>query len=159
VSEAAIPPPAAEYDRAGLGWLGAAVLAAPLYWLAQYLLRPVAIDLTWPLTRPWVFLLPAFVYPVLEELCFRGLLQGALRERAWGLRHWCGITLANICTALAFAAAHGLTRGMVHAAAVFAPGLIFGFFRDRFGNVGPSIALHVLYNAGWFWLFGAGLAI
>jgi hypothetical protein len=157
VNQAAIASPAPSYDRAGIGWLGAAVLAAPLYWLAQFLLRPVALDLTWPLTRPLVFLLPALVYPVLEELCFRGLMQGALRERTWGLRHWHGITLANLCTALAFAAAHGFTRGMFLAAAVFVPGLIFGFFRDRFNRLGPSIALHVLYNAGWFWLFGAGL--
>ncbi len=146
--------PRAVTDRAGIGWFGAALAAAPLYWLLQSLAQPVAADLAWPLARPLAFLVPALAYPVLEEVCFRGLLQTSLRARSWGKKAWHGISAANLCTALAFAAAHALTASMVHAAAVFVPGLVFGFFRDRFDSLGPSILLHVIYNAGWFWLFG-----
>jgi membrane protease YdiL (CAAX protease family) len=37
---------------------------------------------------------------------------------------------------------------------VFLPSLCFGFVRDRFGSVYPSIALHAFYNHGYFLLVG-----
>jgi membrane protease YdiL (CAAX protease family) len=32
---------------------------------------------------------------------------------------------------------------------VFAPSLVYGFFRDRYNNLYPSIVLHSTYNAGF----------
>ena len=44
----------------------------PLFWVALFVLTRPAVDLTWPVSAPLVFLLPAFAYPVLEEIAFRG---------------------------------------------------------------------------------------
>lgn len=104
--------------------------------------------------RPWRFLALVALYPVLEELVFRGLLQGVLLRRGWGRRVAGPVTAANLAAAVVFAAAHLLRTSPGWAAAVVLPGLVFGYFRERHG-VGAAIALHVFYNAGFFWLFGA----
>lgn len=108
----------------------------------------------WPAERPWQFLALVLLYPVLEELVFRGWLQGALLGRGWGRRVAGPVSAANLAAALAFAAAHLLRSSPAWAAAVILPGLVFGCFRERHG-VGAAIVLHVFYNIGFFWLFGA----
>jgi membrane protease YdiL (CAAX protease family) len=35
---------------------------------------------------------------------------------------------------------------------VFAPSLVFGYFRERYGSIAPGAVLHVFYNAGYFLL-------
>ena len=50
-------------------------------------------------------------------------------------------TMRNICVALV--------------AAVIVPSLIFGYFRDRHGNIHAAVVLHVFYNAGYLWLFSS----
>ncbi len=62
---------------------GAALVAAPivwgvLYWIDVPRLQPVG---EWIADNPFLFLLPAIVYPILEELAFRGLMQGWLITR------------------------------------------------------------------------------
>jgi hypothetical protein len=39
------------------------------------------------------------------------------------------------------------------AAAVIVPSLVFGYVRDRYQSVYPSIVLHLYYNAGYALLF------
>ncbi|MEO5573578.1 MAG: JDVT-CTERM system glutamic-type intramembrane protease [Gammaproteobacteria bacterium] len=114
---------------------------------------PLALDLAWPLRAPLTFLLLALVYPVLEELVFRGALQGALTRQTWGGRKLGPISLANFFTSLVFAGFHLFYHAPLWAALVFLPSLIFGYFRDRHQSVRPAIVLHVFYNAGYFWLF------
>ncbi len=93
------------------------------------------------------------VYPVLEEIVFRGALQGWLRSKSWGLRQRSGVTVANILTSIVFTAAHIVRGSILWSAGVVFPSLIFGFFRDRYGNLYAPIALHIFYNSGLIWLF------
>lgn len=141
--------PARKFD-----WLlGAAFVAAPLYWWALTLLIGSAPDPTGQGTDPKRLLLLVLVYPILEEIAFRGALQGWLRRKSWGLRHRFDITAANVLTSIVFAAFHVLRRPSIWSVGVGLPSLVFGFFRDRYGNLYAPIALHIFYNSGLIWLF------
>ena len=131
-----------------------AILAAPLFWIALLATGNRSSDWSWPLRSPVQFLMLAAAYPVLEELAFRGLLQGLLLSPAWGRRSLAGITGANLATSAVFALCHFWRHPPLWAALTFFPSLVFGFFRDRHGSVMPPIVLHVVYNAGYFLLFG-----
>jgi len=132
-------------------WVIVAMLAGPLAWFALWAL---GVDIDWA-APPWSpFLLTALLYPILEEIVFRGGLQATLLKRDWGQKRWvAGITLANIATSIAFTALHFISQPPMWASLVFLPSLIFGWARDRFDNVLPSIILHIVYNAGFAWLF------
>jgi hypothetical protein len=90
--------------------------------------------------------------PLLEEALFRGAIQPALARTAWGAREAWGVTTANVATSMLFALAHLAAHAPEWAAAVLAPSLVFGHFRDRYGSIVPGAALHVFYNAGYFLL-------
>jgi hypothetical protein len=91
---------------------------------------------------------------VLEELLFRGVVQGQFLLRTWGGEKRWGMTQANLLTSVLFMLAHAIYHPPLWAVAVFVPSLVFGYFRDRYGNITPSLALHVYYNMGYF-LLGA----
>lgn len=128
----------------------------PLFWLVLYGVAQPAWRPGWPLAAPFVFLLPALVYPVLEEIVFRGLVQEALARRT--ARRWGPLSLANVLTSLAFAALHAFYHPPVWAAAVIGPSLVFGYFKERANSLVPPIVLHVFYNAGYYWLFATPVA-
>ena len=130
--------------------LGAAFLAAPFYWWILALFVNTTPE---PSADTKRLLLLVIVYPILEEIVFRGALQGWLRKKSWGLRHRLGVTNANILTSIVFAAFHLIRRPNIWSAGVILPGLVFGFFRDRYGNLYASVALHIFYNAGLIWLY------
>jgi len=134
-----------------LFWL--AVMAGPLCWLVLYLLlRPATPQWTWPLSAPADYLLPVLLYPVLEEIVFRGLLQELAQE--FIRRQTLGpISLANLLTSLVFTGFHFLNHAPLWAALVFFPSLIFGFFKDRHQTLTAPILLHGFYNAGFLLLF------
>jgi len=93
-------------------------------------------------------LLVGLVYPWLEEMAFRGALQGGL-SRWRALRRGCGgITVANFITSGVFVAAHLFAYTVPWALAVFFPSLVFGYFRDRYHSILPSAVLHMFYNTG-----------
>jgi len=95
----------------------------------------------------------ALIYPILEEIVFRGGIQTLLLERT-PLRAKClGISGANIVTSLLFSAAHLIHQTALWASLVFIPSIIFGWARERYNRVIPSIVLHALYNAGFVWMF------
>ena len=137
--------------RDPLFWL--AIMAGPLCWLLLYLLlRPASPQWSWPLAAPAEYLLPVLLYPVLEEIVFRGLLQELAQEfisrRAIG-----PLSLANLLTSLVFTGFHFLNHTPLWAALVFFPSLVFGFFKDRHQTLTAPILLHVFYNAGFLLLF------
>lgn len=106
--------------------------------------------LVYPGLMQWLWLV--LVTPVLEELAFRGFLQTELRQRlAWRMGR---ISLANVLTSGVFVGLHCWQSQTLLAAAVFVPSLIFGYFKDRFNTVKPSIFLHGVYNAAYFYAFG-----
>lgn len=129
-------------------------MAAPVVWaLLFFAVRPTP-DLAWPLRAPGRFLLLVLVYPVLEEIVFRGALQGALRARPHARHALFGLTLANVYTSLMFTGLHFFSHPPLWALAVMIPSLVFGYFRDRHDSLAAPIALHIFYNAGFFWIFG-----
>jgi len=132
----------------------AAILAAPPVWLGLCLLARPDIDISWPMQLPWTFMLLVVLYPVLEELAFRGFIQGELMRRTVLKQQYMGMTLANILTSIVFAGAHLFSHSTGLAALVMLPSLVFGYFRDRYdGWLAPSIGLHIYYNLGYFLLF------
>ncbi|MES1944454.1 abortive infection protein-like protein [Salinisphaera sp. PC39] len=127
--------------------LAVALACAPLFWLA---LRTLPVSPPLPAAREidavLVFSLVLW-YPLVEEVAFRGGLQGWLRGHAVARRGLGGVSLANILTSLAFVAWHGLYQGGGAALLVFVPSLIFGYFRDRYGTIYAALCLHAWYNA------------
>ena len=100
-------------------------------------------------------------YPMLEELLFRGALQGALlRWGCWSRRKLLGVTGANLVASLGFVAAHLLHQDPIWAMAVFVPALVFGFCRDYSGSVFYPVILHALWNGSFFLgrLFASGIS-
>ncbi len=97
-------------------------------------------------------------FPVLEEFAFRGFVQTTLAKTAWGKKTKFGFSAANAFTSVVFVLFHLLSHSPLWAGLTFFPSLIFGFFRDRYDRVMPAIVLHVFYNAGYFWLFGAPIS-
>jgi membrane protease YdiL (CAAX protease family) len=136
--------------RDRLFWL--AVMAGPLSWLVLFLLLRPAPQWDWPFRMPIEYLLPAVIYPVLEETVFRGLLQELAQEYI-SRRNIGPLSLANLLTSLVFTGFHFLNHAPLWAALVFFPSLVFGFFKDRYHTLTTPILLHGFYNAGFLLLF------
>ena len=134
----------------------AALLAGPFTWGLLTFSKDTAPDLLWPLRSPLPLLLPGLVYPFLEELVFRGWLQGWLGKYPSGRQRIGPVSWANLVTSVVFAGCHLVNHPPVWALAVLPPSLIFGFFRDKYQRLTPAIILHVFYNMGFFWLFTTG---
>jgi len=131
----------------------AALLGGALFWLVLWLFIPGrTLSLQGLLTRH--FLALVLEWPLLEELAFRGILQGQLYQFDWARAHWHGVTRANLITTVLFTAAHLWNHSVPWALAVFVPSLIFGYFRDRTLSVYPAIVLHIYYNLGYFLVTG-----
>lgn len=84
--------------------------------------------------------------PLMEELLFRGVLQGQLDRTRWARRRIAGFSAANCATTVLFMLAHLVHHSPLWAAATIAPSLVFGYFRDRHRQVYPSVLLHGFYN-------------
>jgi len=100
----------------------------------------------------WSLLLAVMVYyPVMEELLFRGALQGALlRYGCWSRRSLAGISGANLITSAAFCTLHLVHQPAPWALAVFAPSLAFGYVRERQHSLLGSLVLHSMWNGSFF---------
>ncbi len=86
-----------------------------------------------------------------EELFFRGYLQGRLRS--WSLSHGLESAVVPIVlTAGLFALAHVLVEASWLRAAVFFPGLVMGWLRERSGGMAASAGFHWLANLSSLWL-------
>jgi len=136
-----------------------AMLCAPLLWLLLFFLWQPTARWDWAISHGRLLLMAVILSPILEEIVFRGAVQGWLREQRYGISALGNITVANLLTSILFATMHLLNHAPLWAAAVLLPSLAFGYFRDRYDGT-PSallapIALHVFYNAGWFFLFAS----
>lgn len=116
-----------------LGWLAGAHMQAPATWVI------------------WLSLVLA--QPLLEELAFRGLLQGQVLRltarqvlpRRWGAP----VSLANVLVTVAFVLLHLRSQPLAWALSVAVPSLVFGHLRERFASIWPSVGLHAYYNLGF----------
>jgi membrane protease YdiL (CAAX protease family) len=131
---------------------GLAVLAGPAAWLVLYLILQPEPQWGWPLAAPLAYLLPVVVYPVLEEIVFRGLVQELVHEYV-SARCLGPLSVANLLTSLLFTGMHFLYHAPLWAALVLLPSLVFGFFKDRTGRLTAPVLLHGFYNAGFLLLF------
>ena len=129
-----------------------AVAAGPVCWVVLFLILHPSIQWDWPLLTPLVFLLPVLVYPVLEEIVFRGLIQELVHEYL-SKASLGPVSVANLLTSFLFTGVHFFYHPPLWAALVFFPSLVFGFFKDRTQGLMAPIILHVFYNAGFLWLF------
>lgn len=129
------------------------IALGPMVWLSIVLfaLQPHPRQVLW---SP-VFLSVALWQPLCEELLFRGVIQGYLLQSRSMQKTWCGLSISNLVTSCLFSLAHLASHSVSWSLLVFLPSLCFGFVRDRFGSVYPSIILHVFYNGGYFLLIGS----
>lgn len=148
-------------EDASRGWprVPVAFLGDALWWAAGLL--GLLTDVTLRLLAPGVlagsallgagqWLSCVLLQPVVEEVVFRGVLQGELRRRSWGGSRICRVTAANGVCSIAFTALHFIHHPPLWAASVLAPSLIFGWLRERHGTVAAPIVMHVLYNLEFF---------
>jgi len=100
----------------------------------------------------WAWVSLVAVQPLLEELVFRGILQGqalALLSRQGQPRRLGPVTLANLLVTMAFVALHLRAQPLAWALAVAVPSLVLGHLRERFASVWPAVGVHAFYNAGF----------
>lgn len=92
-------------------------------------------------TRAWwiLFVAAAFGAPLAEEMLFRGLLFGVLRETP------AGFPGAALGTALMWSALHA-NYSVYGVLMIVGIGLYFAYLRERSGSLVPSIACHAVYN-------------
>lgn len=129
-----------------------AIIAGLFFWSGLYLYTRPDLNLIWPLTQPVVFFFPAVVYPIVEEIVFRGLVQEAL-SRSLPTHILGPITIANLATSILFTSMHFIYHTPLWAIAVIIPSLVFGYFKDRHQSLLSPIVLHVYYNSGYYWIF------
>lgn len=130
-----------------------AVVAALPVWLLGYLWFAPATRWDWPVRFPHELLALGLIYPVAEEVLFRGLVQPWLLHREALRRRRLGLSYANWITSTAFAGLHFFAHPPLAAVSVLLPSLAFGYFRDRHGSLCAPIFLHMYYNIGYFWIF------
>lgn len=133
-------------------WL--ACFAAVIFWLSFGLLelstglKPSILDL------PGTLYFLIFVFPVLEEIVFRGLIQESIQKffehKHFKIIFFWNISNANLLTSLCFSLSHLWSHSTLWAIAVLLPSLIFGYFKDKYQYLYPSIILHVFYNFGFY---------
>ncbi len=99
----------------------------------------------------WLQLLSLIIWqPLLEEVLFRGIIQGQLAEHEWGKRSCLNISSANVATSVLFVAMHMVNTLPWYALTIFAPSLVLGYFRDYCDSIYPCIVIHGAFNAMLF---------
>jgi len=93
-----------------------------------------------------VVLLAVVGAPIVEELFFRGLLQGAFTRRI-------GAVPALFVTALIFSFAHVLNEGTLAPLVLFPMALVLGYLRHRTGRLAAGMVALAFFNAIVFMLF------
>jgi membrane protease YdiL (CAAX protease family) len=125
-----------------LKWMGAAVgvyLVVVMVYVAL-VGEPEQDDFASDLGPLWIqILLIAIAAPIGEEVCFRGMLFGGLRER---LPMWA----AGLISAALFGLLH-VTTGISVVPPLIAFGFLLALVYERTGSILPCILLHMLNNS------------
>ena len=126
----------------------AALAAALPFWAWLWLMRPplqpwLQLKAYW-----WPAILIILVYPVVEEIIFRGALQGWLLKKV--TKQLGPVSAANGLTSVLFTLLHGLRWQSGFSLLVIFPSLVFGYFRERSDGLIAPILLHAFYNAGFY---------
>jgi uncharacterized protein len=130
------------FEPSALKWMGAAIGAYLLFAIAYSLLIvvPEQEDIAEGFgALPVQILLIAIAAPISEEVCFRGMLFGGLREKLPRLG-------AALLAALIFGALHALT-GVTAVPPLIAFGFVLCLLYEKTGSIVPGIILHMLNNS------------
>jgi len=84
--------------------------------------------------------------PIVEELFFRGLIQGAFTRRV-------GPIPAIFITAVMFSVAHVFNEGLFAPLILFPAAVILGYLRYKTGRLAAGMVAHSVFNASMFLLF------
>jgi membrane protease YdiL (CAAX protease family) len=130
------------FKPSALKWMAAAVgvylLFAMLYSLL--IVEPKQEDIAESFgTVPVQVLLIVIAAPISEEVCFRGMLFGGLRERLPRLA-------AALISGLVFGGLHALT-GVTAVPPLIVFGFVLSLLYERTGSIVPGILLHMLNNS------------
>ena len=110
--------------------------------------RPTILGVAPSGIASWVImvLLTVLGAPIIEELFFRGLVQGALTRRL-------GANPALFITALGFSLIHITDHGLLAPVVLFPIALILGYLKKRTGRLSAGIIAHAMFNASLLVLF------
>jgi membrane protease YdiL (CAAX protease family) len=125
-----------------LKWMGAAIGAYLLLVTAYVALigEPEQEDFADDLGPLWIQIaLIAIAAPIAEEVCFRGMLFGGLRER---LPMWA----AALISAIVFGLLH-VTTGISVVPPLIGFGFLLALLYEKTGSIVPCILLHMLNNS------------
>lgn len=133
---------ARRFRPSALKWMAAAAGAYLLFAFAYSLLivEPHQEDIAEGFgTIPVQILLIVVAAPVSEEICFRGMLFGGLRERLPRFG-------AALIAGLVFGGLHALT-GVSAVPPLIAFGFVLSLLYEKTGSIVPGIVLHMLNNS------------
>ncbi|HEX3735463.1 MAG TPA: type II CAAX endopeptidase family protein [Solirubrobacterales bacterium] len=130
------------FRPSALKWMGAAVgaylLFAALY--SSLIVEPHQKDIAEGFgALPVKILLIVVLAPISEEVCFRGMLFGGLREKLPRLG-------AALISALIFGGLHALT-GVSAVPPLIVFGFVLALLYEKTGSILPGIVLHMLNNS------------
>ncbi|WP_119459265.1 type II CAAX endopeptidase family protein [Rhodospirillaceae bacterium SYSU D60014] len=131
-----------------LVWL----INAAVQWLSNEPFRNPQIDVIAPAGFSWftaigMTVVTGIVAPIAEEIAFRGVLYGWLRQRF-------GVTIGVIASALLFSLAHGIPA-LIPALAV--QGVILALVYEKSRSLWPAMITHGTYNTATVILLYAAL--
>ena len=134
---------------------GAALLAAPIFCLFYIeIFQHKADDIYWLLSDGKSLLFLIFFYPIIEELTFRGVIQEYINQKTKQWKLFLGISIANLLTSILFVLMHFVHHDPIWAILTFFPSLVFGYFKEKYILIAPSIVLHMFYNLCYFSFIG-----
>jgi len=129
------------FRPSALKWMAAAIGAYLLFTAlyVAFVVAPHQKDIAAGFgALPIQILLIAIAAPIGEEVCFRGMLFGGLREKMPRLA-------AALLSGLIFGALHAIT-GITAVPPLIAFGFLLALLYERTGSVVPGVVLHMLNN-------------
>ncbi len=130
-------------------FIACAVVAGPIgAVIAQLSVHAAVQDGARPVVTLPGLLQAVVLAPVLEELVFRGGLQGLLERSRRARTEWLpGISAGNVLTSVAFALTHLMVTSTWMALATFVPSLVFGRLKQLYEpRLVPAMSMHAWYN-------------
>ena len=131
-------------------WYFALLLAVVCWILYGIFISPLKFNSLFDSINLLIF--SVLLYPIVEEIVFRGLIQEYFSRRTIFNHMFIGLSLANISTSVLFALSHLWSQSPLWALLTFFPSLVYGYFKERHNHLLPGIALHSLYNLGFIML-------